>query len=193
MRQSRLLIGYAVMFGTLAAVAPSVASCLASPHQVKEVRILDCRDPSPYVAISIDRMLIDPKPWQPSFDEDSARQIASQIPSAVILVVTTSETTLYPEQHRTGDGEVTTRGRITSPWNEVDRYERLWWRFEDGQSCKDFPRLSERRVIVRSPCCDVPGSTFVPCFAKLDIVSDVPDWAVTVIGSREANVGRQAN
>jgi len=107
--------------------------------------------------------------------EIEVERTGSRDPGAILLVYVTREITL---QQRYWEEVVS-----VSPWIHVDRTERVWWRFAEGQTCADFLD-KEIRLFVAQPCCDVLPSTSVPCVAVLDYATEVPEWAEAAIADK---------
>jgi len=160
----------------LALVAPlPLAKCKESPSQVKQVRILSCEDPSGYVDSSITRQRL-AHPGQFNTDDSELRAEILQSPEGAILLVRVMQEVAIVAERKGDQIEAV----AISPPIKIDRTERLWWRFSEGESCAAFPRLSVRTIHVRSTCCDVPYSTFFPCFCAFDLATEVPHWAAAV-------------
>jgi hypothetical protein len=165
--------------------APGAAECLQPPVQVKEVTVLACESPAPYIRMGTSRTQSYDLEFLKLSREEFAEQLIDRARGAVLVLRVSKEITI--ESHIANDGERYWQ-QVTeiSPWTNVERTERIWWRFEVEHTCDDFPRLQDMRVFVTPPCCDTIPETDVPCVADLDVGIPVPDWASEAIDKTSA-------
>ena len=179
----RYVAGVLSCLGVLSLSGHVEAACPPPPVQVQEVRILACEDPAPYVRLGVDRMDSDDLEWFGAPRDIVVERIGSKEAGAVLVLIVMREITL--QWHIANDGErYWEEATAVSPWVRVDRSERVWWPFTEGQTCAEFPRLKEMQLFLKSPCCDTIPSTDLPCVADLDRASEIPDWVQAVIAGK---------
>jgi len=175
---------FLVVLSIQAAAASARAECIAPSVQVKDVRVLACERPEPYVRSGAERKLAQYK-HQGLSPEAFARQVLADAEGSVAVLRVKREVTLEPlnaaESRRLGAGWVP----VPAGWLQVDRTERVWWNARRAGACADLLGVHTLRVFVTVPCCDEAPPTNVSCVADLDEGSPIPDWAAALLDGRK--------